>query len=141
MVVLCVLCQMSSNFLLSVFQIRLLSLSSLTTTHFLDRNGINLRVDDSSKEATSEFIKIAKKKFGDNFFGDFLFEERGSGGSPVSSSVVKPKPERSESPKKAKSRKKMKRPTTAGAACRRAQRPATPAHPRPHAVNCQIKES
>ena len=33
---------MSSSFLLSVFQIRLLPLSSLTTTHFLDRNGINL---------------------------------------------------------------------------------------------------
>ena len=53
--------EMSSNFLLSVFQIRLLSLSSLTTTHFLDRKGINLRVDDcSSKEATSEFISKAK---------------------------------------------------------------------------------
>jgi hypothetical protein len=33
----------------------------LTTTHFLDRKGINLRVDDcSSKEATSEFISKAK---------------------------------------------------------------------------------
>ena len=52
---------MSSNFLLSVFQIRLLSLSSLTTSHFLDRKGINLRVDDySSKEATSEYISKAR---------------------------------------------------------------------------------
>ena len=56
----------------------------------------------------------------------------GSGGSPVSSvrpSVrpsVSPKPESSESPKKAKSRKKMKRPTTAG------QRAAAPSGPLPH---------
>jgi len=52
---------MSSNFLLSVFQIGPLSLSSLTTSHFLDRKGINLRVDDySSKEATSEYISKAR---------------------------------------------------------------------------------
>ena len=41
------------------------------------------------------FIKIAKKRFSDKIFGDFLFLEWGSGGSPVSSSslyvVVKPK--------------------------------------------------
>ena len=37
-----------------------MSLSSLTTAHFLDRKGINLRVDDSSKEATSEFISKTK---------------------------------------------------------------------------------
>ena len=36
------------------------------------------------------------------------------------------KPEPSESPKKAKSRKKLKRPKTAWAACRRAQRPVRP---------------
>jgi hypothetical protein len=32
----------------------------LTTTNFLDRNGIKFRVDVSSKEATSEFISKAK---------------------------------------------------------------------------------
>ena len=46
--------------LLYVFQIRLSSLSSLTTTNFLDQNGIKFRVDGSSKEATSEFISKTK---------------------------------------------------------------------------------
>ena len=76
------------------------------------------------------------KKIGDKNWRFSIRRTRGVWGEPgfvvvvvrPSSSVVSPKPESSESPKKAKSRKKMERPTTAGAACRRAQRPATPAH-------------
>ena len=79
------------------------------------------------------------KKFGDKILAIFRSKKGGLGGARFrpSSSVRVPKPESSESQKKTKSLKKMTRPTTAGAACRRAQRPATPAHAQAHTVNCQ----
>ena len=77
-------------------------------------------------------IKIAKKKFGDKILAIFR-SKKGVWGEP-GFVVVRPscpaKPERSESPKKAKSRKKMKRPTTAGASCRpRSTARSYPSHP------------
>ena len=70
--------------------------------------------------STVLIIKIAKKFFGDKFFGDFLFLEWGSGVSPVSSvrpsSSVRGPKTRVRAKNQAESRKKMKRPTTAGAA-------------------------
>ena len=61
-------------------------------------------------------------------------KKRGLGGggfrpsSSVRPSVVSGKTRVFRIAKKGQVAKKMKRPTTAGAACRRAQRPATPAH-------------
>ena len=61
--------------------------------------------------------------------------------SPVSSAVVSPKPESSESPKKAKSRKNEAANGSGGCVSPRPTARYPNPSPTPHAANCQIKAS